>query len=656
PQETRRIYWRGKTDIQTSPYELYTVWYTPGGEVYSRGRCRWKGTADYTASLKLPRKKGQELLGQWHMEIQDREGEVLLNNRFYIGPALNVLVENPVARWDNPDYDLSQADAVVLWNDVRLKVSAELGVQKTIYKRIKILTEKGKAFNEFYEPYKERQFPKINFAHAILPDGSIVTDSQQFPGILQKVPPHHRSARVLFVKMLRAEPGDILEFEMIFEEPHALKEDLAYDEFFISENLPVLKATYTVTVPAEMDLNYQSLNSSVKPIITKKPETGQREYAWTAENIAPLTIENHMPEYRQLGRSIIVSSTRTLEDVAFWWRAHAANKYKTNDQLDELIGNILAKKTTPEDKIAALYDYVKNEVTYTGFDYGWADHEPIPSLATLKNKAGDAKNQAVLLRTLLDVAGFKADIGLVRTRDLGDIAKGITGLGEFNHVMVVLKDGAKTYFLDPSESYYPQWTLPARNSQATVVIIKDESTVQTKIPEFIDAESHAEVMMDLVMDSEFMVSGTLSVEYFGSMGAKMKNSFNSWDQQRTLAFVRQQTAAYIPGAQFTQVEIFNQKNSKRNARVEIKVATTKPWIEGAGPWEVSLCGASALRQDYIKKSRKHPLKLIGLRQLFVKTRIRLPASVRIEALPEVLTEESDLLTASAQFENVNGEL
>lgn len=531
-----------------------------------------------------------------------------------------------------------------------------MGVSKTIYKRVKILTEKGKSFNEYYEPYKERQFPKINFAHALLPDGSIVTDAQQFPGVLQKVPPHHRSARVLFVKLLRAEPGDILEFEMIFEEPHALKEDLAYDEFFISENLPVLKATYTVTVPAEMDLNYQSFNFAMEPRITDRPETGQRDFAWTVENIAPLPVEAAMPEYRRLGRSIVVSSTQTWEEVARWWREHTLNKYKTNDQLDAMTQRILAKRKTPEDQIAALYDYVKNEVAYTGFDYAWADHEPVPSLATLKNKAGDAKNQAVLLKTLLDKAGFKADIGLVRTRDLGAMATGITGLGEFNHVMVVVKEGAKTYFLDPSEAFYPRWTLPARNSGASIVIIKDDSTEQTKVPEFIDTESHAEVKMDLVMDADFMVSGTLSIEYFGSLGAQMKNHFNSWDQQRTQAYVSEQTAAYIPGAQFTQVEIFNQKNSKRNARMEIKVATAKAWIEGPGPWEVPLCGANAIWPDYIKEGRTHPLKLIGLRQLFVKTRVRLPASVQIGTPPEIITQDSDLLSAGAQFEQVNGEL
>ena len=70
PEGAKRIYWMGKTDIQTRPYELYAVWYAPDGTEYLRKRCDWKGTSDYRTMLKLPRKKKREPGGA--MAIRNR--------------------------------------------------------------------------------------------------------------------------------------------------------------------------------------------------------------------------------------------------------------------------------------------------------------------------------------------------------------------------------------------------------------------------------------------------------------------------------------------------------------------------------------------------------------------------------------------------------
>lgn len=654
PAESKRIYWLGKSDIQTRPYEIYAVWYAPDGSEYFRKRCDWKGTSDYRTMLKLPRKKKPELLGQWRLDIEDVSGDVLLRDHFYIGPALNIIDENPVTRWSNPDYAIETAPALILNYDVRVKVSRELGISKTIYKRVKILTDAGKSYNEFYESYKEKQFPRIKFAHTVLPDGTIQADTQQFPGVLQRVPPHHRSARVMFVRMLRAVPGDILEFEMTFDEPYVDGDDLFHDEFFVRETLPVLSASYTLIAPRDLDLYFDHIGVEKEPQITPLAGSGQTSYRWDWDSAPPLKAEPDMPPYRDVGESVIVSNARTWDAVADWWHRHTENKYKVTEELQDLLRRILLDADGAEEKIAAIYKYVKYKVAYAGFDYDWANPEPHPSVGTMKDSEGDAKDQAVLLKTFLNEAGIPADVALVRTREAGAPVEQAAGLREFNHVMVVARNGDKEYFLDPSRKFYQGWQLPARDMGASALRLGDDAVELLTVPWDKDDGSRRELTVELEMKEDFTLTGTLRVEFEGREDARMKNDLNTWEQNKTVNFVRTLVSQTVPGGNFTQVEVFNQKKIDRNARIEAKVQVTEPWITDATPATIRLLADEVLRPDYLSADRVHPLHLMHLRQLRIKSRIKLPASLQVAELPADVAVDTPYIVYKARFRQAEG--
>ena len=587
-------------------------------------------------------------MGQWRLEIEDEGRDVLRRERFYVGPALNIIDPNPAERWNHATVSLESAAAVLLNHDVDIEISNELGIKKTVYKRLKILTAAGKSNNEFYESYKEKQFPRIKFAHSVLPDGTIQADAQQFPGVLQRVPPHHRSARVMFVRMLRAETGDVLEFEMTFEEPFVFGEDLIYDEYFVRSAVPVLNARYTVSYPADMDLEYQVNGSDLKPDITPSRASAKKRMQWTWQSVPALTPEEAMPPYRAVAESVVISTARDWSDVAEEWRRHTVNKYKVNDELKDLLRRILLESKTVEEKIAAIYKYVKYKVDFGGFDFGWSNPEPLPSVGTLKNKKGDAKDQAVLLKTFLNEAGIAADVALVRTRDVGPPDDQAVGLGEFNHVMVVARDGDKKFFLDPSRPYYRGWNLPARNWGATALVIEDDAVQLLTVPAQED-NGQQEVETDLVMGTDFVVTGTLRIEYFGREGARIKNDLNTWNQNQTLDYVRGQVGAAVPAGNFTQVEVFNQKKIGRNARLEAQVQTTRPWLAGEGPWTIQLADALEIRPEYVTENRQHAVHLIGRHKRHITSRLTLPEALAVNELPPAYTCDNPFLECQVGF-------
>lgn len=741
PANVRRLYWIGKTDLQTKPYELYAVWYRPDGTERQRDRSRWNGTSHYRSLLKLPKKKGPELLGQWLLQIEDATGDVLLRERFYVGPARNIVNADPLGQWTNPAYDLAQADAVVLLHDVRYKVSKEQGITRTIYRRIKILTEEGKDRKEFYEPYKERQYPRIKFAHTVKPDGSLVTDAQQFVGVLQKVPPHYRSARVMFVRMLQAEAGDILEYEMIFEEPLLAEEDLVYDEFLVAEELPVLEARYTVIMPDALPLRYGELGGRIAPTVTRIPAAAQTQYSWVLRDIPPVVAEAAMPPYRELGESIVVGTAQNWEQVAAWWQDHTRKKLQLTEEIQTVVREIRGRQNTSTDALRAviariagrvvvagvviddapgwsapvtdaaaapnprisgwitgqpfyqqsvrpgrewrsladrwigteeslrkltdaqrdtgeevrvflgdLYEFVRYEIEPVGFDYAWADPEPVPAGSTLEKRSGDSKNQVVLLRALLRAAGFESETVMLRTAEHGRLATDVYGLGEFNQMVALTRIGNEDYFLDPLSRYYREWTLPARFYGSQGVVVSNRQASMVTIPPQDQDSGHVQVDITLNMNKEFEVRGKLRIEYFGRVDAEMKNEFNSWDQNATAAFLLKQLQSYVPGGNYNTAELFNQEKRILNSRIQLGLLVTQPWITGEAPWEVPLIGSDALYPDYIRQERVHPVHLRGLRDVRITSRVSLPGAVTIREVPEDILVENDYLAYSARFQ------
>lgn len=653
PANTQSLYWMGNTDPHHRPFALQAVWYDPQGHVYFSERCvrKGKGSQLYMSSLKLKKKKEEGQIGQWRLEIRGQNNELLMQNRFYVGAASRPADINLKDFWTDTEYDFSKDAGLVLQQDVHITVDEQFRTTRQIYKKIKVLNGEDPSVGVIYQPFIDKHetfFP--GFAQTILPDGKIVPLLQPQLGTMRKVPPQYSSSRVIVLEFPSVETGAVLEYEMAFTTISPLNSRMFYQEFQITQSLPVAVAHYTVTVPQKLDLKFKNVRHQVQPVITDLPETGQRMYTWTVENIPPLTAETAMPPYREIGASIVVSTTDEWESVADWWRELASLKYKDSKEIEKAIESFKEGNPNRNTLIDRIYKFVKDEVRYEGLDFGRTVYEPAIAADTLKNNSGDSKDQAILIKTLLDACGVDSSIGLVRTRRQGGVISGVSGAGEFNHVIVVVyNEKGVPRFLDSTGSYLLKDMLPPEDYGADILIIKEEGIEQTRIPMDMPKENGITYDVTAVMTEDFGVTGTLTVQFDGISDGVFKSEFAQVQDEGLQNFIQRVLTRIYPGAKFGQCKISNQTENGKKAKLQMSFTAPDWMVIADGRYSLKLFGNGTIFPEYVFKNRVNPVFLDAAVFVKITVTLTLPDNLKVLDLPKDQTLDNELLKFYTQY-------
>jgi hypothetical protein len=353
------------------------------------------------------------------------------------------------------------------------------------------------------------------------------------------VPPHYFSSKVIVLNFPDVQKDALIEYELTFNSSRPFTPKMFYDEMFLAEPVPVALATYSVTLPAGIDLKYANFRQEGQPAIRDLPDSGQRMYTWTFRHIPPISVETAMPPYRDSGAALVVSTTGDWESVGAWWRELTHLKYKKSEAMDEALEKFKKDNPAPSLLVDRIYKFVKEQIAFNGFDFGRTGYEPSIAADILKNKSGDSKDMAVLLKTLFDNAGIKSHIGLVRTRRQGPVAAGVTGAGEFNHVMLVAYDQNGARYLDPTKPYNVKEVLPPDDYGADILIIKDDGVELSKVPAAMPAENGITLDVIAAMDQSYQVTGTLTVQFSGVADGVFKSEFAQLKPNEIQKYIQQ---------------------------------------------------------------------------------------------------------------------
>jgi hypothetical protein len=167
------------------------------------------------------------------------------------------------------------------------------------------------------------------------------------------------------------------------------------------------------------------------------------------------------------------------------------------------------------DKARALYAYVRDHFTNMGRDIVADEDQSLKDI--FKSHKGSVAEINLLLTAMLREEGLTADAVILSTRDNGKITPSYPVMENFNYVVVRLKAGDETYYLDASEPRMGFGHLPAEcyNGYARVVSEKPDSVD-------LDADSLSEFKISMLMltnnDHGDSLSGTYSAQhgYYGS--------------------------------------------------------------------------------------------------------------------------------------------
>ena len=287
------------------------------------------------------------------------------------------------------------ADAEVLFWEIRVDDSPSNDLVKSHYVRLKIFTERGKETQSRVDlPFLNRTKIKDIAARTIKPDGSIIELKKEdvFERTIIKAGGLRLKAKSFAIPGI--EPGVIIEYRWreVSEGSGA-----HYMRLHFQRDLPVQRATYFVK-PQRSTYGMRYMPFHVPDDVRFNQEK-DGFYSVTMTNVPAFREEPRMPPEDQVRSWILIYYTRLMNLSADWyWRAIGQSVHevlkpytKVDDNIRKAAIEIVGDATTPEQKLERLLQYCRLKIKNVSDDAAGLSEDEMEKVKTNKSPSDTLK-------------------------------------------------------------------------------------------------------------------------------------------------------------------------------------------------------------------------------------------------------------------------
>jgi hypothetical protein len=302
------------------------------------------------------------------------------------------------------------------------------------------------------------------------PDGSVVdtpaSDQQDMPAEVTREAPMYSDLREVQIPVKSLVAGDILEYQIqwVTEKP------LIPGQFWGAEGFPstavILSQTTELSFPK--DKYVQVLSANFKPEITD--EDGRKVYRWKYAQLKPTAeLDKKKTPDPDAMPDIAWTTFRSWQEIGEWFGGLARERAGVTPEIQAKAQQLIAGKTTDDQKIEAIYNFVSTQVRYVGVAFGIGRFQPHAAETVLENQYGDCKDKHTLLAALLKAAGY--DAWPVLISDSIKLHPEFPSPSQFDHVITVVPLHGSNLWLDstPEVTPYKMLVAPLRDKDALVI-------------------------------------------------------------------------------------------------------------------------------------------------------------------------------------------
>ena len=302
----------------------------------------------------------------------------------------------------------------------------------------------------------------------------------------------HSDAKLCVVKFPLAEKGK--PFYYHYQEDY--KDIKFLTSFYFQQQYPIVERIVEFLVPAWLEMDFREFNFDGYGITRSSTKEGDiTKTTFTVSNTAAYSRESHSPNHALSNPHIICvakayqsngSRTVLLENVNNlygWYSSVCAEIGNDPEVLKAKVADLTRDKKTPQEKVESIFYWVQDNIRYIAFENGIMGFKPDAAQNVYKNKYGDCKGMANLLKTMLTLAGFDARLTWIGTSDL-PYDYSLPSLVVDNHMICTVILNGKRYFLDGTESYIALNDYAQRIQGKQILIEDGKNHILDRIPEF----------------------------------------------------------------------------------------------------------------------------------------------------------------------------
>ncbi len=435
------------------------------------------------------------------------------------------------------------ADAEAIFWIVRVADEVEGGNVRNVidnYIRIKIFNERGREARSKIElPYLNGNKIKDVSARTIKPDGTIVELDKKDVFDKTVVKYGGLKLKAKSFAMPAVEPGSVIEYRW-----REVRGDnfINYLRLDVQQDVPVQTIKYSIkplSLP-NFPFGMRVLSFNFKYSDFKKEKNGF--YSTTVTNVPAYREEPRMPPAYQVRPWMLVyySEDKKLAPAAFWREhgkavyAYYKNQIKPNDDVRRKATELIGDATTPDAKLARLFDFCRTEIKNISGDTSGYTAEQINKLKenknagdTLKRGYGDVRAIDLLFASLATAAGFDARMAVSGDRADAKFDPAYADpyfLRTYSIAVRVPDDkaGDKWNFYDPGSPYVPQGMLLWSEEGETALVSDSQEPVFVTTPISAPEKSVKKRVAKLTLSEDGTLEGDVTMEYTGHFAVTEK--------------------------------------------------------------------------------------------------------------------------------------
>lgn len=457
--------------------------------------------------------------------------------------------------------DFPDAAAIILLDEAHLEVHKMNEFSITDMQRhtvIKILNERGYSYANVVIPYDINSNLYHIEARTILPDGTVIPlkeeqifDTNLYPNFV-----FYSDIRAKRFTLPAVEDGCIVEYTW----HKSINQFSFWTGWQFQKEDPVLVSRYTVRCPKEWKLNWKAYGTQIEPEVDDVLDGMKANRTWEMRNLPgylpEISMEPGSPEIPRILFSPL--GVENWNDIAQWYDNLSSDRMKANDEIRRQTQRLTEGLQTPEEKLEALFNFVRDRVRYIAIEIGIGSYQPHEAGQVLNNRYGDCKDMTTLLVAMAKAAGIDVYPTLISTWYNGRTDTSIISQAHFNHVigMAKLADG-KTIWMDPTEKRCPFGELPWYDQDRIVVSVERGLAHIERTPQYAANKNQSSRHWDIQVDSRGNASGTATMTFTGAQASELRRQMQAMHPARISAWFGRELLSLFPLVQYEDVQIEN---------------------------------------------------------------------------------------------------
>ncbi len=549
-----------------------------------------------------------------------------------------------------------QAGALILYCDEKIEVTRQDTQISYLHYIVKILNERGKdSFSETQIEYDSTyEKVELEYARTIKPNGEVIEVGSRHIRDVSKYLnfPLYSNARVYIISFPGIAEGASIEYKIkIFRNQLINNKDVVL-HYTLQTMDPVIAANFTLSVPKEKRLYIKILNEKynkfgtvLDPDIQEKD--GYLVYNWKFKDIPQIIPESNMAPLSQINPTMLISTFASWQDIYNWWWNLAKDKIKADASIKDKVTELTRGRDCEEAKLREIYNFCAQKIRYVAVEYGQAGYEPHYAYDIFRNKYGDCKDQAILLITMLKVAGFNSWPVLIATREYYNLNEDFPAV-LFNHCIAAVSLEDKVIFLDPTAQTCSFGDLPVDDQDRKILIFMENGYKIQNTPLYEAGHNLTKQQVKISLDTSEAIVAEREVSTYGVYDQGQRMWLLYTPPELIENALQERIQGLSVGAKLNGFSIKNLESLNEPVVLNYSFQGPEYFIR-AGNLRVMPQLAELDASIIAKDRRKYPIDFGFLSSKEAVFDIEIPKNFTIKYIPQGINQDSPWLAFTAEY-------